>query len=70
MKLPNTKYTGSYIKGEFQGSSGPVNVSNSSSRKYYGNMIDAPGFLNGGSVKKKTHKMPNGKIMKGAKHNG
>tara|TARA_R110000868_G_scaffold65676_1_gene196151 strand:- start:169 stop:357 length:189 start_codon:yes stop_codon:yes gene_type:complete len=27
-------------------------------------------FKKGGKVKKKTHKMPNGKIMKGSKHNG
>ena len=27
-------------------------------------------FKKGGKVKKKTHKMPSGKIMKGAKHNG
>jgi hypothetical protein len=27
-------------------------------------------FKKGGEVKKKTHKMPSGKIMKGSKHNG
>jgi|TARA_B110000971_G_scaffold217956_1_gene255853 hypothetical protein len=50
MKMPDVKYTGSFIKKEAQGSSGPVSLSNSSSKKYYGNMIDAPGFSTGGST--------------------
>jgi len=49
MRMPNTKYTGSFIKKEAQGSSGPVSLSNSASKKYYGKMIDAPGFKKGGS---------------------
>ena len=44
MRMTDVKYTGSYIKKEAQGSSGPVSLSNSSSKKYYGKMIDAPGF--------------------------
>ena len=48
--MPDVKYTGSYIKKEAQGSSGPVSLSNASSRKYYGKMIDAPGFARGGDV--------------------
>ena len=52
MKMPNTKYDGSYIKGDLGG----TKVSNSSSRKYYGNMIDAPGFARGGDVMPKKNK--------------
>ena len=43
--MPNTKYTGSYIKGDLGG----TKVSNPSLKKYYGKMIDAPGFKEGGS---------------------
>ena len=56
MKMPDVKYTGSFIKKEAQGSSGPVGLSNASSRKYYGNMIDAPGFARGGDVMPKRNK--------------
>ena len=54
--MPNVPYTGSYLKGTFQGSSGNVNVSNPSSKKYYGKMIDAPGFAKGGDVMPKRNK--------------
>ena len=56
MRMPDVKYTGSYIKKEAQGSSGPVSLSNSSSKKYYGKMIDAPGFARGGDVMPKRNK--------------
>merc|ERR1711990_804005 len=56
MRMPNVPYTGSYLKGTFQGSSGNVNVSNPSSKKYYGKMIDAPGFAKGGDVMPKRNK--------------
>ena len=46
MKMPNTKYTGSYIKGNLGG----TKVSNPSLKKYYGKMIDAPGFKSGGKT--------------------
>ena len=46
MKMPNTKYTGSYIKGNLGG----TKVSNQSLKKYYGKMIDAPGFKSGGKT--------------------
>ena len=49
MRMPNTKYTGSFLKSDMQGSSGPVHLRNKNLAKYYGNMIDAPGFKNGGS---------------------
>ena len=52
--MPDAKYTGSYIKKEAQGSSGPVSLSNSSSKKYYGKMIDAPGFKSGGTIRRTT----------------
>jgi len=35
MKMPNTKYTGSYIKGNLGG----TKVSNPSLKKYYGKMM-------------------------------
>ena len=54
--MPDAKYTGSYIKKEAQGSSGPVSLSNASSKKYYGKMIDAPGFARGGDVMPKRNK--------------
>ena len=54
MRMPNVPYTGSYLKGTFQGSSGNVNVSNPSSKKYYGKMIDAPGFKSGGTIRRTT----------------
>ena len=54
--MPNNKYTGSFIKKEAQGSSGPISVSNSASKKYYGNMIDAPGFKDGGRTEKPIRK--------------
>jgi len=54
MRMPDTKYTGSFIKKEAQGSSGPVSLSNSASKKYYGSMIDAPGFKAGGTIRKTT----------------
>ncbi len=54
--MPDAKYTGSFIKKEAQGSSGPVSLSNSSSKKYYGKMIDAPGFARGGDVMPKRNK--------------
>ena len=54
MRMPDAKYTGSYIKKEAQGSSGPVSLSNSSSKKYYGKMIDAPGFKSGGTIRRTT----------------
>ena len=50
MKMPNTKYTGSYIKGNLGG----TKVSNPSSVKYYGSMINAPGFAKGGTIRKTT----------------
>ena len=56
MRMPDAKYTGSYIKKEAQGSSGPVSLSNASSKKYYGKMIDAPGFARGGDVMPKRNK--------------
>ncbi len=56
MRMPDAKYTGSFIKKEAQGSSGPVSLSNSSSKKYYGKMIDAPGFARGGDVMPKRNK--------------
>jgi len=56
MRMPDAKYTGSYIKKEAQGSSGPVSLSNASSKKYYGKMIDAPGFARGGDVMPKKNK--------------
>ena len=46
MKMPNTKYDGSYIKGKLGG----TKVSNPSLKKYYGKMIDAPGFKSGGKT--------------------
>ena len=54
--MPDAKYTGSYIKKEAQGSFGPVSLSNASSKKYYGKMIDAPGFARGGDVMPKRNK--------------
>ena len=48
--MPNTKYDGSYIKGNLGG----TKVSNPSSVKYYGKMIDAPGFKEGGTIRKTT----------------
>ena len=48
--MPNTKYTGSYIKGNLGG----TKVSNPSLKKYYGKMIDAPGFKEGGTIRKTT----------------
>jgi len=56
MRMPDAKYTGSYIKKEAQGSSGPVSLSNARSKKYYGKMIDAPGFARGGDVMPKRNK--------------
>ena len=60
MKMPNVPYTGRYLKGTFQGSSGNVNVSNPSSKKYYGSMIDAPGFKDGGRTEKPIRKTTKG----------
>ena len=59
MKMPNTKYTGSFLKSDMQGSSGPVHLRNKNLAKYYGKMIDAPGFkklvvLRGGQEKQKA----------------
>ena len=48
--MPDVKYTGSFIKKKAQGSSGPVSLSNSNSKKYYGKMVNAPGFKSGGGV--------------------
>ena len=48
--MPNTKYDGSYIKGNLGG----TKVSNPSLKKYYGKMIDAPGFKEGGTIRKTT----------------
>ena len=59
MKMPNTKYTGSYIKGNLGG----TKVSNPSLKKYYGKMIDAPGFKSGGKTaawQRKEGKNPKG----------
>ena len=50
MRMPNTQYDGSYIKGNLGG----TKVSNPSSVKYYGKMIDAPGFAKGGTIRKTT----------------
>jgi len=58
--MPNTKYTGSFIKKEAQGSSGPISLSNSASKKYYGSMIDAPGFKDGGRTEKPIRKTTKG----------
>ena len=44
MKMPNTKYTGSFIKG------GPGE--NQSYKKYYGKMLT--GFKEGGTIRKTT----------------
>ena len=44
MKMPNTKYTGSFIKG------GPGE--NQSYKKYYGSMLK--GFKEGGTIRKTT----------------
>ena len=52
MKMPNTKYIGSYMKSNFQTPKGTLNAQNSSYKKYYAGMVDAPGFKNGGRAKK------------------
>ena len=51
MRMPNTKYIGSYMKSDFQTPKGTLNAQNSSYKKYYAGMVDAPGFKDGGRAK-------------------
>ena len=40
------------MKSNFQTPKGTLNAQNSSYKKYYAGMVDAPGFKNGGRAKK------------------
>ena len=51
MRMPNSKYIGSYMKSDFQTPKGTLNAQNSSYKKYYAGMVDAPGFKDGGRAK-------------------